>query len=182
MKADKRKLLIEDVPMLDWCLLTAQTLDDSVNLLTTDFRSGQGPLAGIETGLMESDSAIHLFLSCDMPFVSSQTILDIKDSVNRHGSIVCMEVSGQRGFPIAIAGKYLSFVTSQLNSGRRTLYSLFHHPCAKAFCWAEEDRMEATNVNTPEEFTAAKEWASIHRLAPPITARQKKLIEPSPAG
>lgn len=88
---------------------------------------------GIETGLMHSGSAFHLFLSCDMPFVSEQTLKDLIAITQDHQTVVCMEDKGRRGFPLVVPDHFLPLVKSQLDQGRRSLYSLFIIPSPSCF-------------------------------------------------
>jgi molybdopterin-guanine dinucleotide biosynthesis protein A len=181
MGADKRHLLLQNVSMLDWCRLTAEGLGCPVNIIKEDQRQGHGPLGGIETGLMHSGSAFHLFLSCDMPFVSEQTLKDLIAITQDHQTVVCMEDKGRRGFPLVVPDHFLPLVKSQLDQGRRSLYSLFHHSESVVFCWKEEDRMESMNVNTQEEFSLAEHWVESRNLKPPVTFRHADLMRlPNP--
>ena len=176
MGTDKRQLLLQNVAMLDWCRLTAEVLDVSVNVIKEDQRKGHGPLGGVETGLMHSEAACHLFLSCDMPFVSVQTLKDLMASIQDHQTVVCMEDKGRRGFPLAVAGHFLPLINDQLDEGRRSLYSLFHHSKSVVYCWEKEDQMEAMNVNTQDEFILAQRWVESRNLTPPVTSRHADLI------
>ncbi|MBT5926060.1 MAG: molybdenum cofactor guanylyltransferase [Verrucomicrobia bacterium] len=177
MGSDKKVLSLQGVAMLEWCGLTAETLGVPVNVITEDHRPEHGPLAGIETGLMHSSSTYHLFLSCDMPFISAQTLKDLITEVKQHPKLACMEEGGRRGFPLIIAGSFQDFVKTQLDEGRRSLYSLFHHIGSSVFAWNEEDRMESTNVNTPDEFSMAEQWVQLQNLQPPVLLRKAELIK-----
>ena len=177
MGTDKKEMLLQGIAMLDWCRRTAETLDVKVRVITEDLRKGQGPLAGLETGLMGADSLHHLFLSCDMPFVSAQTLLDLGEELQTHNHIACMEAGGRRGFPLAITSNYRPFIKAHLDEGRRSVYALFHHSQASVFTWTEEDRIEAMNVNTPDEFKIAKQWIQLHKIRPPVHSRHADFVQ-----
>lgn len=177
MGADKRQLLLQGVAMLDWCRLTAEGLGFPVNVIKEDQRKGHGPLGGIETGVMHNQAACHMFLSCDMPFVSVQTLMDLIATIQDHQTVVCMEDKERRGFPLLVPGHFLPFIKNHLDEGRRSLYSLFYHTESVVFSWGKDDRMEAMNLNTQDEFNLAEHWVESMNLKPPVTSRHADLIK-----
>jgi len=177
MGVDKRQLLLGGVVLPDWCRMTVESLDCHVNIIKEDLRKGHGPLGGVETGLMHSTNAFHLFLSCDMPFVSSLTIKDLIAVIQDDQTITCMEASGKRGFPLGLPGSFLPFVKNQLDKGRRSLRPLFNHPKATVLRWGKEDEVEATNLNNQDEFHQAECRVRSCNLAPPVTFRRAGLIK-----
>ena len=177
MGVDKRQLLLGGVVLPDWCRMTVESLDCHVHYIKEDFRKGHGPLGGVETGLMHAANAFHLFLSCDMPFVSALTIKDLIAIIQDDQTITCMEGSGKRGFPLGLPGSLLPFVKNELDEGRRSLRSLFHHPEVTVLRWSKEDEAEAMNLNTQDEFDQAECWVQSRDLTPPVTFRRAELIK-----
>lgn len=177
MGSDKKQLLLHGVTMLDWCRLTAESLDIPVHVIKEDQREGHGPLAGIETGMLKVPVDGHLFLSCDMPFVSSQTLLDLVTVGLEQKKIICMEVDKKRGFPLFVPNFYLPFINDQLNTGKRSLYALFHDHNSIVFTWAPHDLKESLNVNTQDDFQLAKRFIQLENMMPPVTFRHFELVK-----
>jgi len=175
MVTDKSCLELQGKSLLDWVRLTAEELGCQINLIRKDLQPGKGPLAGIETGLSHCHALLHLFLSCDMPFVSLPTLKDLMSTSTTTNGIVCMQMDELRGFPMVIPCRFLSMVRSELSADRRSLYALFHHPETQAFQWSEDDRMEAFNINTPSEFETARTWVKEHDLDTPVLKREGDL-------
>jgi molybdopterin-guanine dinucleotide biosynthesis protein A len=171
MGVDKASISMLGISMRDWCLSTAETLGAPVTCVTRDLREGQGPLAGIETGLCSSPAELHAFLSCDMPLLSAQTLRDLFRVSQASNGIACMEHQSRRGFPMIIPRGFLPFVQKELNFGRRSLFALFNHPGSRVFSWDRRDAMEGSNVNTPREFQSVSQWARDHDLSPPVRTR-----------
>lgn len=175
MGTDKSMLKLAGKHLIDWIRMTAESVDCPVNLITKDLQTGKGPLAGIETGLNQSDASLHIFLSCDMPFVSHPTLKDLMSAAGESNGIVCMQMEHRRGFPIGIPHRFLPMVQAELKADRRSLYALFHHSETQAFQWSDEDRMEAYNINTPCEFETAQNWVAANGLCPPMVSRVAKM-------
>ena len=95
MKTDKAWLMINDQPMIEHVLQTAQQVTEKIilvvnenNLRASDYQSlaakyeatilpdahdFRGPLGGIETALLQiQNEESVLILACDLPFVSSE--------------------------------------------------------------------------------------------------------------
>ena len=177
MGTDKSCLELQGNPLLDWVRLTASELGCQINLIRKDLQPGKGPLAGIATGLSHCDALLHLFLSCDMPFVSVPTLKDLLSAATATNGIVCMQMDERRGFPLVIPCRFLSMVQSELSADRRSLYALFHHTETQAYKWSDDDRMEGFNINTPSEFETARAWAEEHALIAPVLRRKGKLSD-----
>jgi molybdopterin-guanine dinucleotide biosynthesis protein A len=179
MGTDKSLLKLDGKHLIDWVRLTAVALSSPVNLISKDLQPGKGPLAGIETGLRHSDADFHLFLSCDMPFVSVPTLKDLTINASKLNGIACMQMENRRGFPLVVPHRFLSMVQAELKADRRSLYALFHHEETQVFQWSDADSMEAFNINTPPEFETARGWVAANGIYPPVVSRVMGIIRVS---
>ena len=176
MGEDKSLLRLRGMTLLDWVRITAEALGHPVQVIRRALQPGKGPLAGIETGLNQSDAMVQLFLSCDMPLVSVPTLFDLIKAGEDSDGVACMEVNERRGFPLVIPRRLLPFIQSELQADRRSLYALFHHSECKVFRWQTADHMESFNINTPEEFEIARSWVADQDAAAPVTRRSRGLL------
>ena len=177
MGLNKVDLMLGCLPLAQWAQCSAASLEvGEVNMIRKDRRPGMGPLAGMETGMLSRPAKTHLFLSCDMPFVSSRTMLELLETSAKHQRIACMHHLGYSGFPMALPHQRLDGIGDMLDAGEFRLRRLLDEPTTLRFDWMEEDAKEACNINTPEAFAEARDWVHQEGVMAPIRERQKPLI------
>ncbi len=176
MGQNKADLMLGPLPLAQWSLRSAESLNQGeVTMVQEDRRSGQGPLAGMETAMLATPARIHLFLTCDMPFVSSRTMGDLMSVSSQHQRIACMQSRGYLGFPMAVPHSTLSRIGDLLDARQRRVQSLLSGPSTLCFAWQEEDAAEAWNINTPEDLAIARECIERDGWVAPLIDRQKPL-------
>ncbi len=117
-----------------------------------DRRQNCGPLAGIETALMESDAQRNLFVACDMPDVSAELL---KTLVNTPlADCVLPQTPDGRIHPLCAVWdrKLLSAVQSSLDTGRLRVLDALQGADVKVI---HIERL--SNANTPEEWRTLTE-------------------------
>jgi len=176
MGRNKVDLMLGSLPLAQWSQCSAKSLNQGeVTMVREDRRSGQGPLAGMETAMLAMPARIHLFLTCDMPFVSSRTMEELITVSSQHQRIACMQSRGFMGFPMAAPNSTLSRIGDLLDARQRRVQSLLSVPSALCFAWHEEDAAEAWNINTPEDLAIARECIEREGWVAPLIDRQKPL-------
>ncbi len=152
MGSDKTKLRVGKYTLLGHARRVARDLNISSRVIKVDYRTGYGPLGGIETALRRTKMRRVLFLSCDMPFLTSQLVESLLD----HDCLaVFSQIDGMAGFPFCLKPEILVQVEQHIESGKLSLQSLAE-ATGHLFCIPESDRAQMENVNTPEQLNAAR--------------------------
>ena len=141
--------------------------DLQVDGVLTDLMPDGGPLMGVYTGLMSSQTPLNLFVPCDMPWMDGRVIGPMVDAW-REG----IEMMAHRGpdgclypFPLLCHAKALKAVGALLDRGMRSLHSLLEQPQARLLTIDAPDALRYfTNVNTPEDYVQLSDEAVVaHR-------------------
>lgn len=112
-----------------------------------DRRQNCGPLAGIETALMESEAQRNLFVACDMPDVSVNLLKTLVNA--RLADCVLPQTSDGRIHPLCAIWdrKLLPAVRSSLDAGRLRVLEALQGADLEVI-----HIEELPNTNTPEEW------------------------------
>lgn len=139
----------------------AQQLGLPVRVIRRDLIPGRGPLGGIHTALTTSRAARILFLSCDMPFVSTDLLGRIhRSSGARTPALFVREAKGV-GFPFLLRRSCLAIVERQLGRSQLSLQALARTLRAKTIRSRRGQGWELFNVNTPAEWRQARQlWGA----------------------
>ena len=112
---DKTKLRVGKYTLLGHARRVALDLNISSHVIKVDYRAGYGPLGGIETALRRPKMQRVLFLSCDMPFLTSQLVESLLD----HNCLaVFSQIDGMAGFPFCLKPEILLQVERHIESGK----------------------------------------------------------------
>ncbi|MBI3318981.1 MAG: molybdenum cofactor guanylyltransferase [Candidatus Omnitrophica bacterium] len=132
----------------------------------TDLKPDCGPLMGIYTGLMSTETALNLFVPCDMPWVEGQLIErllslcqgDIRVVANLH------PVEGVQPFPLICDVKACRTIGALLDRGERSLQALMRHPNTQLVRIEEPGLWRSfTNVNTVADYAKLAEETPLTR-------------------
>ncbi len=124
--------------------------------LVSDSLPGRpGPLAGLLSAMQQSESDYVLSVPCDTPYLPTDLLSRMCQSLQQHGSEVCSVSDGQRLHPvILLASRQLSHhLADYLTSGGRRVQEWFE---AQRHCIADfsDQPHSFANINTPEELQA----------------------------
>jgi iron complex transport system ATP-binding protein len=144
MGRDKARLLLGSKSFLQRIIESARDLDVPVEVVTKDDVPGRGPLGGVATALRTNPPERALFLSCDMPLITSDML---KALLTAGPEAVFTEVSGLAGFPFAVPRSALAAAsqTDSVQDLARRLNSAFFTPKLA-------DQWQFLNVNTPADY------------------------------
>jgi molybdopterin-guanine dinucleotide biosynthesis protein A len=132
----------------------------------TDVTPDCGPMMGVYTGLMHTETALNLFVSCDMPWVDGQFIErllsrcqgDIRVVASLHPS------EGIQPFPLICDVKACRTIGALLDRGERSLQALMRHPDTQLVrVEAPELWRSFTNVNTVADYAKLAEETPLTR-------------------
>ena len=136
--------------------LRALPVDD----VLTDVAPGCGPLMGIYTGLMHTNTPLNVFVSCDMPWLEPRVIDRLVDGWReRIDSVAGVHaLEGIQPFPLVCHTNVCRRVGVLLDRGERSLKSLLSHPCARLIAIEEPElRRSFTNINTVADYAKLQE-------------------------
>ncbi len=152
MGLDKAQLRVGRYTLLGHARRVAKELEMSYRVVRVDYRNGYGPLGGVETALRSTKMQRVLFLSCDMPFLTSRLVESLLET---DCLAVFAQIDGLAGFPFCMKPELLPQVERRIAAGKLSLQSLAESK-GHLFCIPESDRPQMENINTPEQLAAAR--------------------------
>jgi molybdopterin-guanine dinucleotide biosynthesis protein A len=163
MGHDKTCLLLGARVLLAHVRATARQTQWPVRIVRRDLVTRCGPLGGIYTGLKTSRAKAELFLACDMPFVSTELLVALRDSFRAHRRPIFTTAQGRAGFPCLIPVCDLDRVAQQLRDEVFSLQALARALRAQRYCLRGHATEQLFNINTPRDWRKAQErWRKHH--------------------
>jgi iron complex transport system ATP-binding protein len=159
MGRDKSKLLLGSKTFLQRITETARHLDFPVHQIFNDVIPSCGPLSGIHTAFAQSRCKMGLFLSCDMPLLSTELLREVlRCAAEKQEPIFTME-NQRAGFPFVLPRTAVRVVSSQVDAGELSLQSLRRALNAREFCPPKKWLDQLLNVNTARDYQlAVRRW------------------------
>lgn len=123
-----------------------------------DVRHEAGPLGGIESAMLKSKAERLLFVTCDMPLISADTLLQMTEIPDRGQAVVWTTEEGEdMSFPMLISRKLLPRLSLFLDNadkenGNRSIKSFLSFVPVDHIMLTEQQKKEFVNVNTHAEF------------------------------
>lgn len=152
----KNKTFLEHVvsaikPLVDDILIISNNKEHQVDNCTTipDLILNSGPIAGIYTGLENSNTENNLVLSCDIPLVQS-SILEFIIKNNELDKDVIQIIDDRNSMPlIALYKKRIApFLLSELKTGERRLIRSINKLNKKNISVTKDQHNHLININT----------------------------------
>lgn len=157
MGCDKAQVRLGRRTLLGHVKAAADATDWHVKVIRKDVVERCGPLGGILTALKQSRAETLVFLSCDMPFISSTWIKKLVRVQKQTGAkAVFTQQEEFAGFPFVLCAETLEIVEQQRAQGRYSLQALAKVLKADMMDVPEKRIHEFMNVNTPEALEEAK--------------------------
>ncbi len=156
MGRDKARLRLGRRTLLGHVRALAGELDLPVRVIRRDLVPRCGPLGGIYTALRTTRAEAVLFLSCDMPFVSVGLIESVLARRAARPAAIFVEAAGIVGFPFLLPRVALPGVEAQMTAQRFSLQALAAALRARRLKLGSAQATQLFNVNTPEDFAAAR--------------------------
>jgi molybdenum cofactor guanylyltransferase len=140
---------------------------------------GRGPLAGIATALARTRTEFNLILSCDLPWMEAALLRLLCRRAFMGGAEVTLPISrGGREEPLCAVyrRRVLWAVRTTLAAGQGKVSRLFSKVRVERLEWREFARAGFPvrifdNMNTPEDYEAAKRRLSVVRTLLLVTKR-----------
>ncbi|MBF0709279.1 molybdenum cofactor guanylyltransferase [Alkalihalobacillus hwajinpoensis] len=115
---------------------------------------GMGPLAGLYSGMTQTNGDLYLTVACDMPFVTDGLFSTLIEEMIKHPeAMAVIPVSSGRSQPLCAIyhSSCQSIIEELLLSGKRKMNDLFELINAQ-YIKVEELKKQFLNVNTKEEY------------------------------
>ncbi|WP_210364347.1 molybdenum cofactor guanylyltransferase [Bacillus sp. REN3] len=164
---DELKLVFDDIILVTNDPEIYQFLN--IKTVTDDF-PGEGPLAGIHAGLEASDYEENFIVACDMPFVSAELAESLVKALKHHDAVIPVVEGRQHPLFAAYQKRVASAAKESIEKGdlriRQMLGGLdvryLDEEDLQLYCERSLD-LVFFNMNHPEEYEHAKEWAEKER-------------------
>lgn len=127
----------------------------AVGEVVTDLALGFGPLMGIYTGLMMTQSDLNVFLPCDMPWVDGRLITRLLTHVQQQVEVVASAhpLEGMQPFPLVCHRRATRAVGRLLSQGVRSIQMWLGLPEARVITVAEPWLWRSfANINTVADY------------------------------
>ena len=155
MGRDKARVRLGRRTMLGAVRKAAKSTGLPVRVIKRDCVPRCGPLGGIYTGLKTARADAVLFLSCDMPFVSTELVQWIVDRCARLRKAVFIRSGDGVGFPLAMQATQSETVAAQIKKNELSLQHLAKVAGAKVLRPPREWLEQLRNINTPADLQQA---------------------------
>ena len=130
----------------------------------TDLTPDAGPLMGVYTGLMHTETPINLFVSCDMPWIERRLIDRLVASAGPSTETVASAHprEGIQPLPLLCHASACRTIGALLDRGARSLQALLEQPRARLVRIEEPALWRAfTNINTLADYAKLHDEAIV---------------------
>ena len=141
-------------------------LTHNTHRILTDLAPACGPLMGIYTGLMQTDTAVNLFVPCDMPWVDSRLVERLARRCRAGAEVVASlhPCEGVQPFPLICDAKACRTIRALLTAGDYSLQALLRQPNASLIRIEEPALWRSfTNINTIADYAKLSNYTTVAR-------------------
>jgi len=181
MGVDKAGLRLGGKTLLGHIRATAKEAGLPVRVLRRDLVARCGPLGGIYTALQTTRAESVLFLSCDMPFVTSRLLREMCLRLTPDTPGVFLEQDGF-GFPFLVRRDALGLVRERLQAQQLSLQSFARRLKAVPLPLPPGPTHALLNINTREDFQRACALLNANKNESGSKKRRPRGRTPSPPG
>lgn len=136
-----------------------------VDELLSDVKPDCGPLMGLYTGLLHTNTSLNLFVPCDMPFIDSRLITHLAGACQDEVQVVASRhpTEGVQPFPLLCRVTACRTIGALLDQQWLALHALLEQP-GSCTVRIEDPALwrSFTNINTAAEYETllsfAKSW------------------------
>ena len=156
MGRDKALLRLGGRSLLSWIRTACRDADIPCRILRKDAVPDCGPLGGILTALRSTRYAACLFLSCDMPFVSTSLLQQLARKAAQARCSVFTRSAHGVGFPAILWVRMLPRVDEAIQERSLSVQRLAVAVRATHLA-PRNPSLELLNVNTPADWKHARD-------------------------
>lgn len=141
-----------------------QLHDLLADAVLTDLESGHGPLMGIYTGLMHTETPLNLFVPCDMPWIEWRLVELLLSSCGGNVEAVASlhPLEEVQPFPLICHVRACRVIGALLDRGEFSLQALLRQPQARLVTIEEPALWRSfINVNTLADYAQLNHEATL---------------------
>jgi len=166
MGADKGWINLNGATFMARIIDTVRPLVSTIIIVSDDARYDQfgtkrvadiipnaGPMAGIFSGLFYSETALNLILSCDVPMINDEVLIELFKGNDPEKDVVQVQSLGKTMPLIALYKKQCMHpILASLKSGERRLTSVVRQLNTKTIVLDTKLENKVRNINTLEDL------------------------------
>jgi molybdopterin-guanine dinucleotide biosynthesis protein A len=166
MQSEKGLVLFQEKPFIEHIIQAILPITDKIKLITAskeydyleyekipDLIVDKGPLGGIYTALMHSETEFNLILSCDIPLISTELLQELISKHNAEAQITVF-ASESRLHPLIgiYSKKVLPVIKSAIDNDDLKMMNLFANIPHQIINIEESENFHLTNINSADEL------------------------------
>ncbi len=157
--------------MFDEIVISANTQSEEYEYLNLpifkDIYPDKGPLAGIYTSLINSNSFYTFMLACDMPFVDLELIKHLQGLTQNYDVVIPKSKKGLEPLHAFYSTNCIGPIKTELDANNLRIISFFPHVNVKiveldSLAVSNSFKDSIKNLNTREEYEVAKDDEGIN--------------------
>lgn len=166
MQSEKGLVLFQGKPFIEHIIKAILPITKNIKLITatkeydylpyekiSDIVSDKGPLGGIFTALIHSETQFNLILSCDIPLISTGLLSELISKHNEEAEITIF-ASESRMHPLIgiYSKKVLPVIKSAIDNNDLKMMNLIANVPHQIIKIEESENFHLTNVNSTDEL------------------------------
>jgi molybdopterin-guanine dinucleotide biosynthesis protein A len=166
MQSEKGLVLFKNKPFIEHIIKAILPITANIKLITSnreydyltyqkipDIISDKGPLGGIYTALINSETEFNLILSCDIPLISTELLSELVSKHNQEAEITVF-ASESRMHPLIgiYAKKVLPVIKNAIDNDDLKMMNLIANVPHQIIKIEESENFPLTNINSADEL------------------------------
>lgn len=166
MQSEKGLVLFRGKPFIEHIIKAILPITPEIKLITAskeydylpyqkvpDVIADKGPLGGIYTALLHSETEFNLILSCDIPLISTELLQELISKHTEEAGITVF-ASESRMHPLIgiYSKKMIPFVKNAIDSGELKMMNLLARISHQIINLDESEIFPLTNINSADEL------------------------------
>ncbi|MCT2535888.1 molybdenum cofactor guanylyltransferase [Aquibacillus koreensis] len=148
LKSHTSTILLVTSPILSESF---EQIDSSVHVITDQVYQGNGPLAGIYTGMDKQEANWYIVVPIDVPFIQAAIIKQLIDQIDYTKEAIVPIVKGKMQPLLALyRGSIKEIILDQLDHSQRSMQQL--HDRINVKYVKMNDEMPFININRQEDY------------------------------
>ncbi|MEO8238185.1 MAG: molybdenum cofactor guanylyltransferase [Flavobacterium sp.] len=166
MKSEKGLVLFQGKPFIEHIIQAILPITENIQLITNtkeydylpyqktlDIILDKGPLGGIYTALLSSETEFNLILSCDIPLISTELLSElISKHTEEAGATVFSSASRMHPLIGIYSKKVLSDIKKAIEANELKLMDLIAKVPHQIITIEESENFPLTNINSIDEL------------------------------
>jgi molybdopterin-guanine dinucleotide biosynthesis protein A len=166
MQSEKGLVLYQNKAFIEHIIEAVLPISENIQLITNtndydylnykkvkDMIANKGPLGGIYSALVHSETELNLILSCDIPLISTEILLELIENHSRNFDVSVFEDSDRIHPLIAIySKKCLPILKNALDANELKMMRFIQNVSRQLIPISEEKKPFFKNINSVAEL------------------------------